>query len=340
MTEEKGVLDFIKESPDYVGSEETSTNNDTVDQQPSETDQEETEETPIEDGSEETDDAVDQQPSEDDVSKLEAKKVKVKIGDSEEEVTLEELKASYMRSVDYTKKTQELSEQRKALEAQTAVRNQELDRIRTTFSELEKSVFADLQHSEARSLREALMKVDVKTLNESEMAEFNRAELTCQQMERQERDKIMKYEAAAKKIRDEETKVLDEQYAQDQRALEKEIPEYADPVKREKLNQKISSFMLSTYGEKQAREIAPTIRSKEDYKTLYYAAVGKEFLETKTPAKILPKAKVLTGTNQAGSQTVQSPPAEKDRETLKKRITANGARREASDDDLIKLLMR
>lgn len=56
-------------------------------------------------------------------------KVKVKINGVEQEVPLSELKNGYQRQSDYTQKTQALSEERKALEAQTAEYTQYLQSI-------------------------------------------------------------------------------------------------------------------------------------------------------------------------------------------------------------------
>jgi len=44
-------------------------------------------------------------------------KIKVKVGGQEFEVTLDELRSGYMRQADYTRKTQELAEEKRALEA-------------------------------------------------------------------------------------------------------------------------------------------------------------------------------------------------------------------------------
>lgn len=51
---------------------------------------------------------------------VEEQRYRVKAGDDEAEVTLDELKNSYMRNADYTRKTQQVAEQRKAAEAELA----------------------------------------------------------------------------------------------------------------------------------------------------------------------------------------------------------------------------
>ena len=85
---------------------------------------EEAVDTPEEDSdSEEEIPEEDEQPTEDDTTETEETELptyKVKINGEEQEVPLDEILAGYMRQQDYTRKTQELAEQRKAI-AQPAV---------------------------------------------------------------------------------------------------------------------------------------------------------------------------------------------------------------------------
>jgi hypothetical protein len=68
----------------------------------------------VEDDEPEYDDEADEAPV------VEEQRYRVKAGDDEVEVTLDELKNSYMRNADYTRKTQQVAEQRKAAEAELA----------------------------------------------------------------------------------------------------------------------------------------------------------------------------------------------------------------------------
>lgn len=262
----------------------------------------------------------------------------VKVDGVEQQVTLEEMKNSYMRNADYTRKTTELAEQRKALQAKSDARDAELTRIRDLISNAEKDLLISLQDSEATRLRDALNKVDVQSLSNEDMNAYIRAEAHCKQLEAQEAAKKAKFEEFRNKYVEEQKRLDDEQFAEDQKALALEIPEFADPAKREKLNQDLSALMIEVFGDKKAREIAPSIRSKADYKLLYYAMVGKQFLATKTPEKVTPKAKPISAKNQAGAQTVSST-AKKNSDALLARIRANGNRGEASDMDVVQYLM-
>ena len=262
----------------------------------------------------------------------------VKVDGVEQQVTLEEMKNSYMRNADYTRKTTELAEQRRALQAKSDARDAELNRIKNLIDTAERDLLITLQDSEARRLREAINKVDVQSLSDSDMAAFVRAKAHCEQLEAQEQAKKAKFEEFRNKYIAEQQKLEDAQFEEDKKALEAEIPDFADATKREKLNQDISALMIDVFGDKKAREIAPTIRSKADYKLLYYAMVGKQFLETKTPEKVMPKAKPISAKNQAGAQTVTST-TKKNTDALLARIRAKGSRGEASDMDIVQFLM-
>ena len=66
------------------------------------------------------DDEFEYEDVEEEAPVVEEQRYRVKAGDDEAEVTLDELKNSYMRNADYTRKTQQVAEQRKAAEAELA----------------------------------------------------------------------------------------------------------------------------------------------------------------------------------------------------------------------------
>lgn len=331
-------LDVFKSMPDYVDLGKAPA-------APTEPSNEAETETQAADTPAETDTApesTDDQPTDTEDTGEESDKQEetytVKIDGVEQQVTLEEMKNSYMRNADYTKKTTELAEQRKALQARAEAREAEAARLRDLISTAEKELLISLQDSEAKQLRDAINKVDLNALSGEDLELFLKAKARCEQLEHQEQTKRAKFEEFRNKYLAEQKQQEDAQFAEDQKALALEIPEFADPVKREKLNQDISAVMIEIYGDKKAREIAPSIRSKADYKMLYYATVGKQFLEAKTPEKVTPKAKPISAKNQAGAQTVSST-GKKTSDALLARIRANGKRGEASDMDVVQYLM-
>ena len=67
-------------------------------------------------------------------------KYKVKVDGKEEEVTLDELAKGYSRTADYTRKTQELAQHRKALESEAAAARQERAQLAQNLKLLEEAI--------------------------------------------------------------------------------------------------------------------------------------------------------------------------------------------------------
>lgn len=113
LDDEEGVIEG-DENTDAGGEEPT----DDVDQDDPES-EEESEEDETEDDAEEEEESEDdtEDETEDQTTELDPNtKVKVKVDGEEVEVTYEELKAGYSRTQDYTRKTQEVAEARRAAE--------------------------------------------------------------------------------------------------------------------------------------------------------------------------------------------------------------------------------
>lgn len=234
------------------------------------------------------------------------KLVKVKIGDEEQEVTLSELKASYMRNSDYTNKTKELAKERTQAERLRAMYEENRAGYAKVLDEASK-ILPSLVYRESDKLTEALKKVDVGNLSQEDMNKYLQLRAYRDQVVEQEQERDRKFKELVEKQRRVEQEALDRQWATDQPAIESLIPEYRDPVKREQLNTNLSKYLIDIYGEKRAREIAQTVRSKEDYSTIYYAYIGKKYLETGTPDKVVAKkSKPLKATNQSGKQNIAS----------------------------------
>lgn len=247
------------------------------------------------------DDSEDDEPQEDEDKKV----IKVKVGDNEEEITLGELKSSYMRNSDYTNKTKKLAEERAQTERQRAVYEESKAGYEKVLEEASK-ILPSLVYRESDKLSEALRKINVESLTPEQMTEYTRLRAYRDQLVEQETERDAKYRALVDKQRKLEQEAMDRQWASDQPVIEATIPDYKDPVKREKLNTELSKYLVDTYGENKARSIAQTVRTKEDYLTIYYAYVGKKYLETGKPEKIVEKKKNIKSTNQAGKQSIAS----------------------------------
>ena len=113
-------------SPEEGQETEDAQQDETVDNETDEDIESDGEESESEsDDDESDDDGESDEDEEQDEESEQPQLVKVKVDGEEVEVTLDELKSGYSRTKDYTRKTQELAEQRKAFEAEaTAIREE------------------------------------------------------------------------------------------------------------------------------------------------------------------------------------------------------------------------
>lgn len=287
---------------------------------------------------EENSDTEDDSEDESDETEDEDKKlVKVKVGDKEEEISLSELKSSYMRDADYRVKTQRLAEEKAHTENYRRAYEESIAEYKKSIDEANK-VLPALVFRESDELTEALKKINVEKLSAEDMVEYTRLRAYRDQLVEKEQGRDAKYRELVEKQRKLEQEAGDRMWAAAQPELKAIIPEYKDDVKREQLNTNLSKYLVDIYGEDKARNIAQTVRTKEDYLTIYYAYVGKKYLETGSPEKeVAKKGKVIKATNNSGKQEVAS-----NRKSSSKRyeqILNNGRKRGGlSDSEALALL--
>lgn len=340
MSEEQGndellqaAEDLLKEQGEQEEIENDTDEGEDLDKQPqsSEGDDETDSDDDHQDGDEEDTDEDDSADQDDDV-------YDVAIGDTTQKVSLKELKSGYMRQADYTKKTQDLSERRSRYEAAQHSFEESNKRLEALLNEAREKVLPSLEFRESKKLRDTLNGIDVNTLNDEQLREYQRLDIAAQRMEREEADKERAFRDLVNKAEAERKKAEDEIVARGQEELKELIPGYASPEKREAIQTDMSAVLISIYGEKRAKELAPSIRSKEDMLTLYYASVGKKFLETKVPEKGKTKEPVLKANHNAGKQAVATKKGEnaKRYETIMKNARARGG---LTDEEAVNLLI-
>lgn len=123
-------------------------------------DDEESEDEPEDEGEEESedDDEDDDDGEEAPAAEIDpATKVKVKVDGEEVEVTLEELRDGYSRTQDYTRKTQEVAEQRRAVEqekAQVLEQQQQWGNLLTTFQQRLQATLSGRTEAEWQALKQ------------------------------------------------------------------------------------------------------------------------------------------------------------------------------------------
>lgn len=162
----------------------------------------------------------------------ETPRYRVKAGDEEIEVDLDELIKGYSRTADYTRKTQTLAEQRKAIEAESQ-KVQEAKVLRDQYSQRLQLIEQMLSQQPEEDLS-ALKDSDPigYAVKVAERAERDK-QLTAV---RQEREKVLAKQQA------EQQQFLQQHLRQEAERLTAAIPDYADEVKGELVKREIRDY--------------------------------------------------------------------------------------------------
>lgn len=162
--------------------------------------------------------------------------VTVKIDGKEVEVPLSELKNGYQRQADYTRKTMEVSAERKAAEAEAGKARQEREAYAQNLLRFQAQIEGALQEQQKTDW-EALLKTDpIEYLNQQRIAQQRQAELARVMSEQQRVASQIEAERA-----EEHQRRLSEQH----QALLDKLPEWKDAAKAEAERKQIREFLLS-----------------------------------------------------------------------------------------------
>lgn len=173
----------------------------------------------------------------------EVRTFKVKVDGEELELPEDEILKGYSRTADYTKKTQKLSEERKALEVESQAVKQERERYAEGLKILESQL-------------STVENVDWQKLREDDPLGY----AIRKQEQRDRQDQLALVKAEQQKIvqlqQDEQRRAL-EKYVQDEQAkLAKAIPEWKDAKIATAEQEKLKSYLLSLdYSEAEIAQI-------------------------------------------------------------------------------------
>jgi len=194
--------------------------------------EEEVEEESEEDEPEDTEDEDDSE-EEDEVEVEERKTFRVKANGEEKDVTLDELVSGYQKGEDYTKKSQALAEQRKAVEAEAHAVNeamqmrqeyaQRLSQVQELLSQNNDDV--DLAELKENDPIQYAIKVAEKTENNKKL-----------QLLQQEQNKLA--QAQQQQVAQHQAKLV----AHEAQMLTEKVKEFSDPKKAEQLKGEIRNF--------------------------------------------------------------------------------------------------
>lgn len=180
--------------------------------------------------------SYDSEDSEEVEQEVEQPRYRVKVDGQESEVTLDELVKGYQREADYTKKTQTLAEQRKAVEAERQAVEQ-AKQLRDTYAQrlqiIEQALRSQAQGENLDELKETdpigyAVKVAERAENEKKLMAIRAEQARIAQMQQSE-----------------QAQHLQSVVAQEAEKLSKVLPEYTDPQKGEVVRKSIRSYAES-----------------------------------------------------------------------------------------------
>lgn len=153
-----------------------------------------------------------------------------------EEITVEELKAANLRQRDYTRKTQELAEQRKALEAQYS----EIERERAQYAQMLPALQQRLEQKEQEP--------DWDTLYDTDPTMAAKAERQWRKQQEERQAQIAAVQAEQQRVQalqQQKVQQMQEQYVTQQREMLPEvIPEWRDSKVAAQEATQIRDFLL------------------------------------------------------------------------------------------------
>ena len=178
---------------------------------------------------------VDEQ-EEDDSQESEPQNYRIKVGGEEKDLTYDELVSLAQQGADYTKKTQQVAEQRKAVEAERQA-VEEAKQLRDAYADrlqaIEQLLAGQMQYEDIESLKDSdpigyAVKVAERTQQEKQMAAVQAERNRIAEMQQHEyQQQVQQYLASQAEI------------------LAKNLPEYTDPVKGESLRSDLRTFAKS-----------------------------------------------------------------------------------------------
>lgn len=232
---------------------------------------------------------------------------KVKIAGEEKTVTQSELIKLAQEGGDYTKKTQQLAEQRQALERE-AVAIQESKQLRDAYAERLQMVEQMLSQSQAQT-----EDLEELKLNDPIGYSVRVAELTQQ---REQLNAIrMEQQRIAEQQQAEYAQQIQNYVAMESQKLAEAIPEYVDPVKGEALRSNLKAYAQELGFTKE--ELA-NVRDSRHVMALYKAWQYDQLQKSKPAVtkKVVEQQKTIKAGNSTSGSTANDN-AKRDRQRLK-----------------------
>ena len=187
---------------------------------------------------------------------------KVRVGKEEVEVPLDELLKGYSRTADYTRKTQEIADQRKAVEAEKA-KIEEASKLRDTYAQRLGIIEQMLRQQDSGE--------DLASLKETDPIGY--AVKVAEQAEREKQLSAVRAEQQriAQQQQGEQQERLKTYLAQEAQKLAEAIPEMNDPAKGQAIRTDIRNFAQKLgYSEQELSQVYDSRAVTALYKAMQY----------------------------------------------------------------------
>ena len=187
---------------------------------------------------------------------------KVKVGKEEVEVPLDELLKGYSRTADYTRKTQEIADQRKAVEAEKA-KIEEASKLRDTYAQRLGIIEQMLKQQDSGE--------DLASLKETDPIGY--AVKVAEQAEREKQLSAVRAEQQriAQQQQSEQQERLKAHLANEAQKLAEAIPEMNDPAKGQAIRTDIRNFAQKLgYSEQELSQVYDSRAVTALYKAMQY----------------------------------------------------------------------
>ena len=161
----------------------------------------------------------------------------VTINGNKQKVTLDELLKGYSRESDYTKKTQDLGNQRKEVDSMQENLRKELEAVKSS-----RNQYAEQLETLSKNLKQEEKNIDWDSLYESDPAEYVKQK--AESDKRKEALQIAQQEQMRirQEQQEEQKQVYDNYIANERKILTEKLPIYADKVKGPELTKNLSNF--------------------------------------------------------------------------------------------------
>ena len=187
---------------------------------------------------------------------------RVKVGKEEVEIPLDELLKGYSRTADYTRKTQEIADQRKAVEAEKA-KIEEASKLRDTYAQRLGIIEQMLKQQDSGE--------DLASLKETDPIGY--AVKVAEQAEREKQLSAVRAEQQriAQQQQGEQQERLKTYLAQEAQKLAEAIPEMNDPAKGQAIRTDIRNFAQKLgYSEQELSQVYDSRAVTALYKAMQY----------------------------------------------------------------------